>query len=191
MCFSFAKDIPIRHMGSKMETTANSAYSVLVADDDVTFNHMMRDALSDAGFNVLISSSGLKALNMIQFGGKVDVVLLDYRMPTLDGSQTLEHLKNQFPNVKTIGVTGIDTSQLPDTYRNEVAKLLPKPVKISDLVEAIHSVLGVPAAAETEKEPAKRRTDWRRFIPRAVLVVVCCYLTLVMLYHAVGKVLSQ
>ena len=172
-----------------MQTTTNSAYSVLVADDDVAFNHMLRDALSDAGFNVLTCSNGLKALDTIRYGSKVDVVLLDYRMPTLDGSQALEHLKNQFPNVKAIGVTGLDTSQLTDTYRNGVEKLLPKPVKISDLVDAIHSVVGVPAGAETEVEPAKRKTDWTRFALWSVFDGICCYVILMMLYRAISELL--
>ena len=102
----------------------------------------------------------------------MDVVLLDYGMTTLNGSQTLEHLNNQFPNVKAIGITGLDTSELPDSYRNGVGKLLLNPIKIPDLVAAIHSVLGVPVRAETEI--AKRKTDWMRF-GLFVLFVICCY----------------
>jgi two-component system, CitB family, response regulator DctR len=172
-----------------MQTTANSTYTVLVADDDIALNHLWRDALSDAGFNVLTSSNGLKALDTIRYGSKVDVILLDYSMPTLDGSRTLGHLKDQFPNVKAIGVTGVDTSQIPDTYRNGVEKLLPKPVKISDLVDAIHSVLGVPVGAETETEPAKRKIDWTRFALWSTFDVTCCYVILRMLYRAVSQVL--
>ena len=154
-----------------MQTTANSTYTVLVVDDDIALNHMLRDALSAVGFNVLTSSNGLKGLNTIRYGSKVDVVLLDYGMTTLDGSQTLEHLNNQFPNVKTIGITGLDTSELPDSYRNGVEKLLLKPLKIPDLVAAIHSVLGVPVGVET----AKHKTDWMRFSLWCVLFVICCY----------------
>ena len=153
-----------------MQTTANSNYTVLVVDDDIPLNHMLRDALSGVGFNVLTSSNGLKGLDTMRYGGKVDVVLLDYSMTTLDGSQTLEHLNNQFPNVKTIGITGLDTSELPDTYRNGVEKLLFKPLKISDLVAAIHSVLGVPVGAE---KIAKRKIDWMRFGLWCAFFVIC------------------
>jgi CheY-like chemotaxis protein len=172
-----------------MQTTANSTHTVLVADDDIAFNHMLREALTDAGFNVLTSSSGLKALNMVRYGSNVDVVLLDYGMPTLDGSQTLGHLKKDFPNVKAIGITGVDTSQLPDTYRNGVEKLLLKPVKISDLVDAIHSVLGLPVGAETETAPAKPKTNWTRFALWSVFDVVCGSAILWILYRAVSELL--
>src|ERR1017187_4260677 len=54
---------PIDIRDARMQTTANSTYTVLVVDDDIALNHMLRDALSAVGFNVLTSSNGLKGLN--------------------------------------------------------------------------------------------------------------------------------
>jgi CheY-like chemotaxis protein len=155
-----------------MQTIANSNYTVLVVDDDDDFNNALRDSLLDVGFNVLTVNSGLKAVKTLQYGNEnVDVVLLDYSMPVLDGAQTLEHLKNQFPNVKTIGVTGLNASQLPDTYRNGVEQLLTKPIKTPDLVTAIHSVLGIPDNAKA----AARKAYWIRLGLWSVLFVIFCY----------------
>ncbi len=155
-----------------MQAIANSNYTVLVVDDDDDFNNALRDSLSDVGFNVLTVNSGLKAVKTLQYGNEnVDVVLLDYSMPVLDGAQTLEHLNNQFPNVKTIGVTGLSPSQLPDKYRNGVEQLLTKPIKTPDLVTAIHSVLGVPAKTKA----ALRKTFWMKFaLWSAILVIFGC-----------------
>jgi CheY-like chemotaxis protein len=169
-----------------MQAIANSEYTVLVVDDDVALSNFFREALSGLGFNVLTSNSGLKGLNTIRYGGsKVDVVLLDYGMPAFDGSQTLEYLKNQFPNVKTIGVTGVDTSQLPDTYRNGVEQLLPKPITISDLVSSIHSVLGVAVGSETRA--AGRKTNWIQFGLWYALLVLSSYGFLRMLYQMASE----
>ncbi len=171
-----------------MEITANSEYTVLVVDDDVVLSHFFREALSGLGFNVLTSNSGLKGLNIIRYGGnKVDVVLLDYGMPTLNGSQTLEHLKTRFPDVKTIGVTGLDISQLPDTYRNGVEQLLPKPIKINDLVGSIYSVLGIAAASEAKA--TKHKTNWMQFSLWYALLVLCSYGFLRMLYKMASETL--
>jgi CheY-like chemotaxis protein len=171
-----------------MQAIANSEYTVLVVDDDVVLSHFFREALSGLGFNVLTSNSGLKCLNTIRYGGsKVDVVLLDYGMPTFDGSQTLEHLKDQFPDVKAIGVTGIDIGQLPETYRNGVESLLPKPVTIPDLVGTIHSVLGV--AVEPETKAAERKTNWIQFGLWYALLVLCSYGFLRMLYQVANETL--
>jgi CheY-like chemotaxis protein len=160
---------PISIQDTSIPITANSNYTVLVVDDDVPLNHMLREALLGVGFNVLSSNSGLKGLDTIRYGSKVDVVLLDYSMTTLNGLQTLEHLDKYFPNVKVIGVTGFDISELPEAYRNGVDKLLPKPITISDLISAIHSVLGVQIGAETSKP----KTDWTRFGLWCAFFAIC------------------
>ncbi len=167
-----------------MQTTANSNYTVLVVDDDVALGNVWREALSGAGFNVLTSSSGPKGLDTIRHVGKVDVVLLDYNMPWLDGSQTLKHLKDHFPHVKTIGVTGVETSRIPDTFRNGVEKLLLKPIKISDLEGSIHSVLGVAVGSKTGK---RGTAYWIRFGLWYALYVGCCYGILRGLYELASK----
>jgi CheY-like chemotaxis protein len=171
---------------TRMQATANSNYTVLVVDDDEDFNSTLRDSLSDVGFNVLTVNSGLKAVKTLQYGNEnVDVVLLDYSMPVFDGTQTLEHLNNQFPNVKTIGITGLNTSQLSDTYRNGVEQLLVKPIKIPDLVTAIHSVIGIPV--NTKK--TIRKTYWTRFGLWSVLFVIFCYEVLSILGQIVNVAL--
>jgi DNA-binding NtrC family response regulator len=153
-----------------MQSTANSVCKVLIVDDDIDLSHVWRDILSLAGFDVLTSNSGLKGLDTIRYGGDIDVVLLDHNMPTLDGTHTLEHLKTQFPNVKAIGITGVESSRLPAAYREGVQKLLTKPVSSSDLIDAVRSVTGVRAAAETE--PVKPSINWARFAPWYALYLI-------------------
>ena len=155
-----------------MEAIENSNYTVLVVDDDKDLNNTLRDALSEVGFNVLTNNSGLKGLETLRSGSRnVDVVLLDYSMPVVDGSQTLEYLTDRFPKVKTIGITGFNTAELPDDYRNKVGKLLTKPIMISDLVAAIHSVLGI--SVDTKK--AGRTTHWMQVSLRCILFVIFSY----------------
>jgi CheY-like chemotaxis protein len=161
----------------------------LIADDDNALNHVWGDLLSSAGFEVLTSNNGLKALNTIRYGSKVDVVLLDYKMPQLDGAQTLEHLNEHFPDVKTIGVTGVQCSELPVAYRDGVQKLLAKPVKGSDLIDAIHSVTGVPAVAQTET--VKRSMNWPRFALCYALFLISCVGIVALFQRALNELFSS
>jgi CheY-like chemotaxis protein len=171
-----------------MQTTANTTCTVLIADDDTALSHVWRDILSGAGFDVLTSNSGLKALDTIRYGNKVDVVLLDHNMPTLDGTHTLEHLKNQFPNVKAIGITGVESSRLPAAYREGVQKLLTKPVSGSDLIDAVRSVTGVLAA---KPEPVKPSINWARFAPWYALFLIASAGIIILLQQAAGDLLSS
>jgi CheY-like chemotaxis protein len=169
-----------------MESIENSNYTVLVVDDDNDLNSMLQEALSEEGFNVLTNNSGLKGLDTLRYGSEnVDVVLLDYSMPVLDGGQTLEHLNQHFPNVKTIGVTGLGASQLSDAYRNGVQQLVMKPVNVGDLVTAIHSVLGI----AVPDEAAARRSHWIKFSLWYVFFLLCSYEFLKILGQMVNEAL--
>jgi CheY-like chemotaxis protein len=163
--------------------------TVLIADDDTALNHAWRDLLSCAGFDVLTSNSGLKALDAIRYESKVDVVLLDYNMPPLDGAQTLQRLKDQFPDVKIIGVTGVERSRLPVAFREGVQTLLAKPVKGSDLIDAVHSVISAPAVAQTES--VNRSMNWARFAPWYALFLISSAGIIFLFRRAVSDLLSS
>jgi CheY-like chemotaxis protein len=173
----------------KMQLTANVMQTVLIADDDTTLSQLWRELLSDAGFDVLNCATGQEAVDTIRQGRKVDVVLLDYNMPVLDGAQTLGQLRDEFPSVKTIGVTGVARSELPATYLEAVQRLLVKPIKSSDLIDAITAVIGVPAAARTEA--IKASTNWVRFSLYYALFLISSFGILVLLRNAVSRLLSS
>ena len=121
--------------------------TVLVVEDEAVPTKMMKTALEKAGFTVLTAGNGVKALDLIRYSDKVNVVLLDCQMPRLDGAETLGHMRKYFKNVKVIGVTGLEPSMIPDSYRQGVDLLLLKPVKSSELVEAVCSAIGLEITA--------------------------------------------
>jgi DNA-binding NtrC family response regulator len=172
-----------------MQSTPNAVCRVLIVDDDTALSNVWRDILSVAGFDVRTSSSGLKGLDTIRYGGGVDVVLLDHNMPTLDGTHTLEHLKSQFPDVKAIGITGVESSRLPAAYCEGVQKLLTKPVSGADLIDAVRSVMGIPAVVETE--PVKNSINWARFAPWYALFLITCAGIVVLIQQAANDLLSS
>ena len=145
--------------------------TVLVVDNDTDSDKTLQDGLSDVGFNVLTTNTELDGLEDLQYGTNIDVVLLDYNAPTLDGSHTLRHLNTQFPNVKAIGMTKYDTTKLANMYRNDVEKLLPAPITISDVVAAIHSVVGLPDGSRA----AARKAYWRKLTVSTTLFLISSY----------------
>lgn len=155
--------------------------TVLVVDNETDSDKTLKDGLSDVGFNVLTTNRELDGLEELQYGTNIDVVLLDYNAPTLDRSQTLEQLNNQFPKAKAIGMTRSNTAKLANMYRNDVEKLLPAPTTISDLVAAIHSVLGIPTDIPADipvadaRVAALGRIYWMKLIESTILFLVCSY----------------
>jgi CheY-like chemotaxis protein len=67
---------------------------VLVADDDPQMRRLIRSILAREGFPIEEAADGLHALDRIEQGG-IDLVVLDFEMPRLDGLGVLEELRAQ------------------------------------------------------------------------------------------------
>ena len=66
----------------------------LVVDDDHDIAEMVRLALTDEGYEVTLASNGSEALDA-SVGGPFDVILLDMRMPVMDGWSFAEEYRNR------------------------------------------------------------------------------------------------
>jgi CheY-like chemotaxis protein len=121
--------------------------TVLAIDDDPTQFEIIRPLLRAEGFKVLTSPSGPKGLDMLRYARDVRIILLDYNMPQLDGSETLAYIRKLSPRVKVIAVTGVEANLLPENYRQGVEKFIQKPFRTAELVLAINDLLGLSTAA--------------------------------------------
>jgi CheY-like chemotaxis protein len=120
---------------------------VLAIDDDPDLLGVLRQALADGGFTVLTTTSGAKGLDMLRYCQRdVQVVVLDYNMPRLNGSDTLSYLKKLNPKVKVLALTGIELGLLPESFRTGVDKVLPKPCSNTQLMTSINELLGAGAS---------------------------------------------
>jgi len=83
---------------------------VLLVDDEVDFVEMLSLRLNEIGERVTPAHSGREALDIL--GQKViDVVILDIRMPGMDGIETLREIKKRFPLVEVMMLTGHGTTE--------------------------------------------------------------------------------
>lgn len=106
---------------------------VLIVDDDEDTREALSEALRDAGFLVEEVSTGADALGRIEEDGEPDVILLDLRMPGMDGTQFLERARQG--RARVIVLTGDSSGRLLRFARG--AKLLPKPVDLDELEAAV------------------------------------------------------
>jgi len=83
---------------------------ILLVDDEVDFVEMLSLRLNEVGERVTPAYSGREALEIL--GQKaVDVVILDIRMPGMDGIETLREIKKKFPLVEVMMLTGHGTTE--------------------------------------------------------------------------------
>ena len=71
--------------------------TILCIDDDSSILELRRRVLESSGYGVLTAPSGKDGLELVSQGTKVDLVLLDYLMPGMNGDEVAENLKSKFP----------------------------------------------------------------------------------------------
>ena len=112
---------------------------VLLVDDEVDFTTSLSRVLSRRDFDVEVSSDGLSGLARI-IQGNFDVVILDVKMPGMNGIQVLEEIRRLSLQARVILLTG--HFSLPDeesTLKRGAFAYLLKPYPILKLVEIIEN----------------------------------------------------
>ncbi len=80
--------------------------TIMLVDDEVPFVEAMTKRLSRRDLKVEKAFNGQEALDRLKNGSKVEVVILDVKMPGMDGIETLQAIKSQVPLVEVIMLTG-------------------------------------------------------------------------------------
>ena len=80
--------------------------NVLLVDDEVPFVEAMARRLNKRDINITTAFSGSEALDVIERDRGIEVVILDVKMPGMDGIETLGKIRNKFPLQEVIMLTG-------------------------------------------------------------------------------------
>jgi CheY-like chemotaxis protein len=117
--------------------------TVLVIDDDPAVLLIVKTFLVKRGFNVLSTSSSPKGLDLLRYAARdIRIVVLDFKMPQLNGCETLKFIKQLSPNAKIIGLTAMKFDSLPKEYVEGVDTLLGKPIVAATLIRVVDELLG-------------------------------------------------
>ena len=113
---------------------------VIVVDDDVSFAVSLSDILQEKGFKAVVANNGkdaIKAAKEIFF----DVVLMDIKMPAMDGVETYKEIKKISPQTVVMMMTAFSREDLiKDALKEGVYGLLYKPLDIDRVVKMIKTV---------------------------------------------------
>ena len=83
---------------------------ILIVDDEKDFVEMLSLRLNEVGEKVTPAHSGQECLEKLE-SNNIDVVILDIKMPGMDGLETLKEIKKRFPLVEVIMLTGHGTTE--------------------------------------------------------------------------------
>ena len=108
---------------------------MMLVDDEERFLSTTQKLLSKKGYDVLTAASGGEALEKLRTGN-VHVVILDVKMPGMDGIATLREIKRQFPTVEVIMLTGHATVESAiEGLKTGATDYLMKPADIDEIIQ--------------------------------------------------------
>jgi len=110
---------------------------ILLVDDEVEFVSALAERLELRNYEVKTASNALEALGLIH-GYLPDVIVLDLRIPGMDGIETLKTIKKYDPAIEVIMLTGHGDSQsVEEGMKSGAFEYIMKPVDIGELTSKI------------------------------------------------------
>jgi DNA-binding NtrC family response regulator len=111
-----------------------SEMRIMLVDDEERFVATTQKLLARKGIDVITATSGSEALEKLATAN-VHVVIMDVKMPGMDGLATLKAIKNQYPSIEVIMLTGHATVESAvDGLGAGAADYLMKPADIDELI---------------------------------------------------------
>jgi excisionase family DNA binding protein len=128
--------------GAAIDTTpeGDDRVVILVADDDSVTRALVVRAL-DQDYQIYQAETGYEALHLITLHEKIQLAILDLRMPGQHGLSTLEEIKNTKPDVSVIVLTGFSADVPEDLISDgSIKAVLQKPIDIPTIRAAVGDV---------------------------------------------------
>jgi two-component system response regulator AtoC len=114
---------------------------ILVIDDDVSISETLELYLTEEGYDVVTANTGTEGLNRF-VKNSPDVVILDIRLPDIDGFTVLEDLREESENVKVIMITAHhDMDSTIKAMKGGAFDYIHKPINVDELDMAIKKAL--------------------------------------------------
>lgn len=134
-----AASVPAPGLLDTVAASAAPVMRVLVAEDDQLNAAMLRAVLEQLGHRVLVAQDGQRALELLKVS-EVDLVMLDGRMPNMDGSaatRAIRGLQGAHARVPIVAVIGGDAEEAQEMLNAGANAVLRKPVTVSAVARAV------------------------------------------------------
>ena len=122
-------------------------YKILVVDDEPRIAKVLEEFLVKSGFEVIKALGGEETIEILHSDIKIDLMVLDMKMPKVNGKDVLEEMRRINKKPPTIILTGsIDAGKYPVDLRSlgyAGKDILYKPVDLFALLDMVKKKLGI------------------------------------------------
>ena len=115
---------------------------ILLADDEIMLRDLLADLLESNGFNVIKVSSGMEVLTVLTEEIKVDLIIIDYNMPGMNGLDCIQRIRELNFNMPIILSTGsLNIESKIDLPKLGINSLLNKPYEFDAMMSTIKKLI--------------------------------------------------
>jgi len=119
---------------------------ILIIDDHPAEREMMQRLLAKSGYECYITQRGDEALRLLQ-AREVDAVLTELMLSDMSGLRVVEHVREHFPRVPTILITGRGNEEIAaEALQKGACSYIPKRRMEQDLIRTVQNLLGLKTA---------------------------------------------
>jgi len=130
----------------------------LVVDDDHIIQRIVTQALQHAGYDVVVASSGLEALDIFR-AACPDIVLLDVSLPGLDGFEVCRRIRQHGPTPIIMLTASDDEEHIVRSFRLGADDYVTKPFSAKLLAARMNAVLRRTRAGEASRRHGRVQTE--------------------------------
>ncbi len=114
--------------------------SVLILDDEEGFRNELKEYLDDKVFKIYTAGLPSQAFKILE-RNNIDIAILDIRLPEMDGLSVLQKIKQKYPDIETIMMTGFgEMDYAINALRLGASDFFNKPFKLSEIGNAVSRV---------------------------------------------------
>ena len=117
--------------------------TVLLVEDEAMVRAVAERALTRQGYAVVTASNGDEALELLDGGLAVDLLVSDVVMPSMDGPTLVRHARERFPDLPILFMSGYAEEQLRRSIDLPRVAFLAKPFSIQQLAEAARDAIAL------------------------------------------------
>ncbi len=131
--------------------------SVLVVDDENAIRGVIKQMLEMVGYRVLTAGSGREGVRIFrQHSEKIMVVLLDLKMPDLDGEATFKELRRIDPGVRAILMSGLAEEEAAERFSGiGLSGFLHKPFQLHRIIDRVREYYEQILKDQTLRRPSQ------------------------------------
>ncbi|TGL56991.1 response regulator [Leptospira ognonensis] len=147
---------------------------ILIAEDDIISANLLRDSLTSSGFQVTLAENGRKAMEYYS-QNPFPIVITDYDMPEMNGSQLIDYLKEKEEEPIIIVLTNhSETSLIIEIMKKGIFDYLVKPIESEELSLKLNHAIEIYEMRRLDRITKREREirleghlDWNKWKERA------------------------